>query len=111
MADLIFVRDCLVHFSDEDVKTALRQICSSGCKYFLTTIFPDSKKNLPIETGEWRPLNLLIPPFNLPLPIEVFSEGCSENDGKYADKSLGLWHLDQLQDWLQNSAEKPFQKA
>ena len=28
--------------------------------------------------------------------MQLFEEGCTEDDGKYADKSLGLWRLADL---------------
>jgi hypothetical protein len=39
---------------------------------------------------------LTLPPFNFPQPIEVITEGCTENDGRYADKSLMLWNISDL---------------
>ena len=35
--DLVFCRDCLVHFSYEDVGKALENLTRSGSKYLLTT--------------------------------------------------------------------------
>ena len=42
-------------------------------------------------TGDWRPLNLERPPFNLPAPALLLNEGCTEGGDTFADKSLGLW--------------------
>jgi SAM-dependent methyltransferase len=91
--DLIMCRDCLVHLSFNDVEKALQNINRSGAAYLLTTTFVDRETNSPIRTGEWRPLNLERPPFSLPSPLRVINEGCTEGDGRYADKSLGLWRL------------------
>ncbi len=41
-ADLILCRDCLVHFSHEDVYRALRAIAASPARYLLTTTFPEA---------------------------------------------------------------------
>jgi hypothetical protein len=89
--DLIFCRDCLVHFSYEDIFAALENIRKSGAKYLLTTTYPEHK-NRNILTGDWRQLNLMDEPFNLPLPIELLNEG-SREPGAKGDKSLGLWTI------------------
>lgn len=49
-SDLIFCRDCLVHFSYKDIRKALTNMISSGCKYLLTTTFP-GRRNHDIVTG------------------------------------------------------------
>ncbi|MHC5114552.1 MAG: class I SAM-dependent methyltransferase [Planctomycetota bacterium] len=92
-ADLILCRDCLVHFGYDDVWRALRRLRASGATYLLTTVFTGSTYNKDIETGGWRQLNLMLPPFSLPEPLEIVNEGCTEADGKYADKSLALWRV------------------
>ena len=93
--DLILCRDCLVHFSYQDIDKALQNILKSDCKFLLTTTFPD-KKNYNIVTGNWRPINLEAAPFRLPKPLITFNEKCTEGDGRNKDKSLALWELDQL---------------
>ena len=90
--DLIFCRDCLVHFSNQDVFTALNNITSSEAKYLLTTTFPKKNRNSNIVTGQWRPLNLQLSPFYFPTPIKIINEASHESK----DKSLGLWSIEQL---------------
>jgi hypothetical protein len=92
-ADLIFSRDCLVHFSFRDIARTIRNIKRSNSKYLLTTTFSAQRQNTDIVTGEWRPLNLQLPPFNFPEPVVVVNENCTEVDGRYPDKSLGLWQI------------------
>jgi hypothetical protein len=94
--DLILCRDCLVHFSSEHVAAALRNFKDSGSTYLLTTTFTGPRPNINIRTGEWRPLNLEASPFSLPPPIRVVNEDYRGEDGKFADKSLGLWKLRDL---------------
>jgi len=89
--DLILCRDCLVHFSYLDVVSTLGNIVRSGSKYLLTTTFPNRTKNVDIETGQWHPYNLTKKPFNLPQPLFLLNEKCTQGNGMYADKSLGLW--------------------
>ena len=95
-ADLILCRDCLVHFSFVDASRALRNLCAGRSGYLLTTTFPGRARNDDIATGQWRPLNLQAPPFSLPSPLRVISEHCTEEQGAYADKSLGLWAIEQI---------------
>lgn len=96
-ADLILCRDLLVHMSEDDVYKALDQFKRSGAKYLLTTTFPKRAKNQVIESGAWRPINLQAEPFNFPVPVELINENCTEQNGIYNDKSLGLWKLQDLQ--------------
>jgi hypothetical protein len=91
--DLILCRDCLVHLSFADVFTALGRICESRSAYLLTTTFPTRTDNADISMGDWRPLNLEQAPFVLPPPRHVINEGCTEGDGYFDDKSLGLWRV------------------
>jgi hypothetical protein len=95
--DLVFCRDCLVHFSVENVVKALDNICNSQSEYLLTTTFVGRKDNQDIATGQWRALNLLVAPFLLPQPLRIIMEGCTESNGAYADKALGLWKIVDIQ--------------
>lgn len=106
--DVIFSRDCLVHLSNAEVALCLRNIVRSGSRYLATTIFTDRSRNEDIAAGEWRPLNLCLPPFGLPAPIRVLNEACTEEyrvtiDGherllRFADKSIGVWRIADLVD-------------
>jgi hypothetical protein len=94
--DLILCRDCLVHFSNDDIFRAIKSIRKSQSKYLLTTTFTARKFNSNIITGQWRPLNLEAEPFNLPKPIFLINENCTESAGSYNDKSLGLWKISSI---------------
>ena len=95
-ADLILCRDCLVHFSFEDISRTFRNLKRSSIHWLLTTTFPDCDLNEDIRTGDWRLINLERPPFNLPEPERLINENCSEGGGTYRDKSLGLWRIADL---------------
>lgn len=95
-ADLVLCRDCLVHFSYATIARAVANLKRSGSSYLLTTTFTDLQTNIDIMDADWRPLNLQKPPFNWPQPLEIINEGCFEEDGAYADKSLGLWRISDL---------------
>ena len=96
VVDLILCRDCLPHFSFEDIFHALINISYSEAKYLLTTTHPSTKNNHDIYTGQWRPLNLEIPPFNLSTPIRIINEECTVDNGAFSDKSLGLWRIKEI---------------
>jgi hypothetical protein len=95
-ADLLLCRDCFVHLCFADIERVMRNIQHSRIRYLLTTTFPECEENEDIMTGDWRLLNLERPPFNLPLPIQLINEGCSEGKGMYRDKSLGLWLIQDI---------------
>ncbi len=93
--DLILCRDCLVHLSFRLPLAALRQFKGSGSKYLLTTTYPgllESNKN--IVTGDWRPIDLQLPPFAFPDPVELLNEACPIVPPDFREKSLGLWRID-----------------
>ncbi|MEM9203117.1 MAG: class I SAM-dependent methyltransferase [Actinomycetota bacterium] len=94
--DLVLCRDCLVHFSDRDIVRAVSNLRRSGSRYLLTTTYIDRALNRNIATGDWRPLNLEREPFSFPPPLRLIDEKCTEEGGRFSDKSLALWKLDSL---------------
>lgn len=88
--DLVLCRDCLVHLSYAQIWQAIRNIKKSGSKYLLTTSYSDTRENKDIPTGSWRPLNLMIAPFNFSNPIFVYNEGYER------DKCLVMWKIEDL---------------
>ena len=97
-ADLLFCRDCLVHLSYAGIRRALGNAVRSGIPYVLTTTFPRGEANEDIVTGDWRVIDLESAPFYLPAPMRILNEGCTEEGGVFADKSLGLWRTEDLRD-------------
>ena len=95
-ADLILCRDALVHFSFDDVWRSTRTMRAAGIAYLLTTTFPETELNEDITTGDWRPINLERAPFHFPPPLYLLNEGCTESGGRFADKSLGLWRVEDV---------------
>jgi SAM-dependent methyltransferase len=94
-SDLILCRDCLVHLSNRLVVKALINFKKSGAAYLLTTTFPDLNVNRNIPTGNWRPLNLTLPPFNLPPPERIIPD--SDNQSESEPRAvLGLWKIAEL---------------
>lgn len=98
-ADLLMSRDCLVHLSYENIFKAINNIKSSNCTYLLATTFTERTINFDTINGHWRTLNLQIEPFNFPKPLALINENCTEKNGRYKDKSLGLWKITDLPDF------------
>jgi hypothetical protein len=94
-ADAILCRDGLVHFPLADIRAALQNFKRSGACYLLTTTFTGVDANREIKTGEWRPINLQLPPFNFPPPLWLIDEKRRAPDG-FSDKCLGLWRLENI---------------
>ncbi|MDP6252660.1 MAG: class I SAM-dependent methyltransferase [Verrucomicrobiota bacterium] len=92
--DAVLCRDCLVHLSFGDAQAALANVARSRVKWLLTTSFPGVERNDDIVTGQWRPLNLMLPPFNLPEPAKRIAENCTESE--FAGKLLGVWPVADL---------------
>jgi len=96
-ADLIFCRDCLVHLNYDDIYKVITNFKRSQSRYLLTTTFTDRSKNVDLLGKDiWRTLNLQLAPFNFPPPLMLINENCTEVDGRFTDKCLGLWRLDDL---------------
>lgn len=94
--DMILCRDALVHLSFEDIQKALKNFKRSTARYLLTTTFPKRSDNQDIVTGQWRTLNLQLSPFSFSDPLEIYNEESTEQEGRYADKSIALWDLRSL---------------
>jgi 2-polyprenyl-3-methyl-5-hydroxy-6-metoxy-1,4-benzoquinol methylase len=93
-SDLIFCRDCLVHLTYCDIQTIVKNFKNSKSTYLLTTTFTNRTDNADLIGNDiWRPLNLVLPPFNFPKPLKLIDEKCTEYNGMFADKHLGLWLL------------------
>ena len=96
--DLMFCRDCMVHFSNVDVFKALSNIAGSEITWLLTTNF-SSRSTTNIDTGLWRPLNLCAAPFNLPPPANFIDE--KHPDPNFSDKSMSLWEVSVIRSRLE----------
>ncbi|WP_157653292.1 class I SAM-dependent methyltransferase [Burkholderia ubonensis] len=106
--DLILCRDCLFHFSHADVLRAFGQFANTTARYLLTTtfVYRTYPRNGDIVTGQWTPINLELPPYNLAPPIALLIEGSSESIDygpelgiiPMADRCLGLWHMDAIRE-------------
>ncbi len=101
-ADIWLCRDCLIHFSDYDIKKAFSRFIDSDIPYLLTTTHPLNTINTNIATGEVRLLNLEIEPFNFPKPLIVIDDWIEG----YPEKKLGLWKREMIEDQIQKLVSK-----
>jgi len=93
--DLIICRDMLAHLTDEQIFKVLKNFKQSGSKYILVTTNLASNENVYIaRTGDWRKLNLELPPFNFPRPLVLIQEDVPFEWER--GKHLALWFLDDL---------------
>lgn len=64
--DLIICRDCLVHLSHENIWDVVSNFKNSNSTWLLTTHFTALNENSDIIDGDWRALNLCLPPYSWP---------------------------------------------
>lgn len=97
-SDLIFCKDLLIHLSNKAIIKAMKNIKKSDSKYLLTTSFMLTTKNQDILTGEWHPINLLIPPFSYKAPLKIVDLKLNiiTHLDKHKGKSLLLWKISDL---------------
>jgi SAM-dependent methyltransferase len=90
-ADLVLCRDCLMHLAFAEIHAALANLCRTGASHLLLTTFPGTTRNADIGHGGWWPMNLQLPPFRLPAPLELWPENPPDQEARSLRKSLGLW--------------------
>ena len=86
-ADLWLCRDCLFHFSYEDIFLTLHNFIRSDIPYLLTSTHSACTHNTDIPTGSFRSLNLELPPFNLGPASHYLEDWAGNHDVRH----LGLW--------------------
>nr|ART36407.1 C674 [uncultured bacterium]ART36896.1 D48 [uncultured bacterium] len=94
--DVILCRDCLIHFSYKHIGAAMRNFKRSGSTYLLTNTYPLWTQNENIRTGEFRHLNLVLPPFSFPSPVREIEEKYEDEAKAFFGKTLALWKLKDL---------------
>jgi hypothetical protein len=95
-ADVILSRDCFIHFSYRHIAAAIKNFKRTRSTYLLTNTYPDWRKNENIRTGDFRYINLLLPPFNFPPPLRQIDEKFPAEQEQFFGKKLGLWKLADL---------------
>jgi hypothetical protein len=93
-ADLIICRDMLIHLSNDAAMKVLNNFKASGSKYLLTTNYLKINENEEIPDGSYRPINLSLAPFALPVPDFTFPEKYWFSDD--FGRSMSLWKLSDI---------------
>lgn len=100
-ADLWMCRDCLFHFSYENIFKAFANFLSSDIEYIFTSIHTDCTANADIVTGEARQLNLELPPFNLCKPILYIDDWIPG----FTVRRMGVWTKSMVAESLADNPE------
>ena len=98
-ADVWLCRAVFFHLSNRDVYLALEQFAASNIKYLLTTncVTNVGHINIDISTGDWRSLDLTLPPFNFPRQSMWEIEDCVS---PHPPMTLTLWTKSQVESTL-----------
>lgn len=94
-ADLMMVRDCLFHLSNEDVFSFLNNFKKSNIKYLLTTSHKTNEnfKNKNIDSGDFRLIDLFKEPFAFP---SNFLYQIEDYIKPYPERSMFLWRREDI---------------
>ena len=95
-AELWLCRDALFHFSNADIFAALNNFIKSDINYLFTTTHTECRANADILTGQFRLLNLELPPFNFPPPIQYVDDWIAD----FPVRKIGLWERKTIKDLL-----------
>jgi SAM-dependent methyltransferase len=104
-ADLVLCRDCLMHLSFTEIRAALQNLCRTGAAHLLLTTFPGTTRNADIGHGGWWPMNLQLPPFRLPAPLEFWPEDPPDEEARQLRKSLALWSRASVEQALERRSD------
>jgi len=94
-ADLWLSRAVFYHLSNRDIYLALERFVDSKINYLLTTncVTDNQHVNEDIPTGDWRSLNLYLPPFNFP---REFLWEIDDYVAPHPPMTLTLWTREQI---------------
>jgi len=104
-ADLWLCRDCLFHLSNDDIFKVINNFLNSDITYLLTSSHPKCEKNTNILTGQFRLLNLELPPYSFSKPLSSIDDWIEG----FPVRQLALWEKRQLSKDL--ASNKAFQRA
>lgn len=99
IADIWICRAILYHLSNLDICLALKKFIDSSIKYILTTncVTDDAHINEDIATGDWRYVNLMLPPFNFPKEVLWIIDDYVD---PHPPMKICLWSREQITDAL-----------
>lgn len=93
-ADIFFCRDCFLHLSFAHIHAALDNFRRSSARYLVTSTYRQILTNVDHFTGGVRMVNLELPPFNLPPPLEYIDD---RGEASFP-RCLGVWTREQVVD-------------
>ena len=98
-ADIILVRDLLVHLKYSDIILCLNNIKKYNYKYIAITNFPKLIKNINNKFGDrWKPINFNLKPYLLPEPDFVLPD--NSQIGEYdSQKTIAIWKNENFHGW------------
>ena len=98
-ADIILIRDLLVHLKYSDIILCLNNIKKHNYKYIAITNFPKLIKNINNKFGDrWKPINFNLKPYFLPKPDFVLSD--DSQIGEYdSQKTIAIWKYENFHGW------------
>lgn len=99
--DLWLCRDCLFHLSNEDIIITLINFSRSSIPYILTTTHINALENIELPKSGFRLLNLQLPPFELPEPIDKIDDWITG----YPERVLALWNRQDIVDALEDKKD------
>lgn len=93
--DLILCRNVLDHVDARTACKILRNLKASGSTFLLLTTHIHDERNHTVQSGDYFPYNMTLPPFNLPAPLASIDDDALQksNEGK---QILGLWLLQDI---------------
>lgn len=96
--DVVIAKDVLVHLSNKDIVKVFDHIRAADIEYVIVTNFDGLEKNTDIETGDWRPINFELAPFNFGKPAEVITEDETYmwNSKLMQDKTLSMYKIEDI---------------
>lgn len=89
-ASVILCRDCFIHLSFREIRAAIVNFKTSNSQFLFATTHTGVRAHRDIATGQGRPVNLQLPPFNFPEPMRLVVEDPE------LGKCLGVWRLAEL---------------
>jgi SAM-dependent methyltransferase len=106
--DLIFVRDCLFHLSDELKTKFFKNFLRSNFKYLLTSNHPRHTQNYDIINNmnghHHENINWSLSPWNFPKSIDTIID-YDETDHRFSSypyRTMELWTYDQINQAISN---------
>ncbi|MFZ4520755.1 MAG: hypothetical protein ACOYNC_03565 [Bacteroidales bacterium] len=90
--ELWLCRDCLFHFSYDDIFSTIDNFLKSDIQYLLTSTHSECRKNKNITTGDFRLINLELAPFNFGKPKLHIADWIPGFPVRY----LALWDREEL---------------